>query len=151
MARNVTELLPIGAVAAFVLFSIYTLAKEPTKDGQRQKNSWLFPAALSLLFMLFSLIAAVSGGVLGFWGEHTRNSWGNQIWFDLLLAIGIGWYLIVPQAKALGMRPLPWLTLIVCTGCIGFLNNPTKSCGFRMRKIPLKLAVSSTVSQRSIP
>jgi hypothetical protein len=46
--------------------------------------------------------------------------WGNQIWFDLLLAAGIGWFLIVPQAKDLNMRLLPWLVLIVCTGCIGF-------------------------------
>ncbi|MCX5739995.1 MAG: hypothetical protein NTZ61_16160, partial [Proteobacteria bacterium] len=58
---------------------------------------------------------------LGFWTEHTRNLWGNQIWIDLLSAVGIAWFLIVPQAKALGMRPLPWLVLVACTGCIGFL------------------------------
>jgi hypothetical protein len=47
--------------------------------------------------------------------------WGNQIWFDLLLAAGIGWFLIVPQAKVLNMRLSLWLVLIVSTGCIGFL------------------------------
>jgi hypothetical protein len=100
-----------------LLFSIYILSK----DRQQMNNSWLFPAMLSLLFLLFSLKAIVSAGLLGFWVEHTRNVWGNQIWFDLLLGIGIGWYLIVPQAKALGMRLYLWLAIIVCTGCIGFL------------------------------
>jgi hypothetical protein len=111
------SLCPKIAVAFFLLFSIYTLAK----DGQQMKNSWLFPATLSFLFLLFSLQAIVSEGLLGFWVEHTRNLWGNQIWFDLLLGVGIGWYLVVPQAKALGMRLYLWLALIVCTGCIGFL------------------------------
>ena len=111
------SLLPGIAAAFFLLFSIYTL----TKNGQQMNNSWLFPAMLSLLFLLFSVKAIVSAGLLGFWVEHTRNVWGNQIWLDLLLGIGIGWYLIVPQARALGMRLYLWLALIVCTGSIGFL------------------------------
>jgi hypothetical protein len=111
------SLLPKIAAAFFLTFSIYILSK----DGQQMKNSWLFPAMLSLLFLLFSLRAIVSEGLLGFWVEHTRNLWGNQIWFDLLLGVGIGWYLVVPQAKALDMRLYLWLALIVFTGCIGFL------------------------------
>jgi hypothetical protein len=111
------SLFPSIAAVFFLLFSIYILSK----DRQQMNNSWLFPAMLSLLFLLFSLKAIISAGLLGFWVEHTRNVWGNQIWFDLLLGIGIGWYLIVPQAKALGMRLYLWLAIIVCTGCIGFL------------------------------
>jgi hypothetical protein len=111
------SLVPTIAAAFFLLFSIYILPRK----GQHLKHSWLFPATLSLLFLLFSLQAIVSEGSLGFWAEHTRNLWGNQIWFDLLLGVGIGWYLVVPQAKALGMRLSLWLALIVCTGCIGFL------------------------------
>ena len=111
------SLLPTIAAAFFLLFSLFILSK----DGQQMKNSWLFPATLSLLFLLFSLKAILSEGLLGFWVEHTRNLWGNQIWFDLLLGIGIGWYLVVPQAKVLGMRLYLWLALVVCTGCIGFL------------------------------
>lgn len=111
------SLFPTIAVAFFLLFSIYILSK----NGQYMKNSWLFPTTLSLLFLLFSLQAIVAEGSLGFWVEHTRNLWGNQIWFDLLLGVGIGWYLVVPQAKALGMHLYLWLALIVCTGCIGFL------------------------------
>ncbi len=86
-----------------------------------KKRSWMVPAALALLFFAFSLYAVFVGGPIGFWTEHTRNFWGNQIWFDLLLAIGAGWVLMVPQAKSLSMHPLLWLMLILCTGSIGYL------------------------------
>jgi hypothetical protein len=110
------SLLPPIAGGLFVLFGLYIAAKE---DGHMPKI-WLLPTAISLLFLLFSIQTVMTEGLFGFWTEHTRNFWGNQIWLDLLLAVGIGWFLAVPQAKALGMRPLPWLVLIVCTGCIGF-------------------------------
>ncbi len=114
---TLTSLLPVIAASLFLLFALYVAAK----GGAPMKNIWLLPAALSLLFLLFSVQAVITEGMLGFWTEHTRNLWGNQIWFDLLLAVGIGWFFVVPQAKALRMRPLPWLVLIGCTGCIGFL------------------------------
>jgi hypothetical protein len=37
------------------------------------------------------------------------------------LAISVAWFLLLPEAKKLGMQPLPWLALIICTGCIGLL------------------------------
>ena len=114
---TLTSLLPAIAAAFFLLFLVSVLYS----DGVNWKSSWLFPAVLSFAFLLFSLQAIATEGVFGFWTEHIDNLWGNQIWFDLLLAVGIGWFLIVPQAKALGMSLLPWLVLIVCTGCIGFL------------------------------
>jgi hypothetical protein len=114
---TVTSLLPAIAGALLVLFALYVTFKDDTPA----KKLWLLPATLSLLFALFSLRAITTESLFGFWTEHTRNLWGNQIWLDLLLAVGIGWLLVVPQAKALGMRPLPWLLLVVCTGCIGFL------------------------------
>jgi TRAP-type uncharacterized transport system fused permease subunit len=109
--------LPVIAAGLFLLFTIYI----PARDDRHLKNSWILPATLSLLFLLFSLKAIASEGLSGVWFEHTHDLWGNQIWFDLLLGIGIGWYLIVPQAKSVGMRLYLWLVLIVCTGCIGFL------------------------------
>ncbi len=111
-----TSLIPVAAAVLFLSFSVFVAGSE-----RRINNGWLFPAAASLLFLLFSLLAIVSGGMLGFWTEHIRNLWGNQIWMDLLFAVGIAWFFVVPQAKALGMRPLPWLVLIACTGCVGFL------------------------------
>ena len=115
---SITSLTPPIAGLLFVLFASYVAIRD---HNVRIKNLWLFPATLSVLFLIFSAYAVALEGPLGFWTEHTRNSWGNQIWFDLLLAAGIGWSFIVPQAKALGMRPLIWVFLVGSTGCIGFL------------------------------
>lgn len=112
-----TSLLPAIAGGLFILFGLSVA----TKDDGPMKQIWLLPMVLSLLFLLFSVHAIMNEGLFGFWTEHTRNLWGNQIWLDLLLAAGIGWLFMVPQAKAIGMRPLPWFILIVCTGSIGFL------------------------------
>lgn len=114
---SMTSLVPAIAAILFILFALYIAFK----DNASYMKIWLLPAAISLLFLLFSLLTVATEGPFGFWVEHTRNLWGNQIWLDLLLAVGIGWFLIVPQAKALKMSLLPWLILISCTGCIGFL------------------------------
>jgi hypothetical protein len=114
---SLTSWAPVAAAAAFVLFAMYTARR----DASSVKGRWVVPAGLALAFLLFSLQAVFAEGPLVFWAEHTRNVWGNQIWFDLLLGIGIGWFFLVPQARAQGMRLVPWLVLIVCTGCIGLL------------------------------
>ena len=114
---SLVSILPVLAGILYILFMVFIIYKDQTS----QKWSWIFPALLSLLFLFFTLLAVFSEGPTGFWTEHIRNMWGNQIWFDLLLAAGIGWLLIVPQAKALNMRLPLWLVLIVSTGCIGFL------------------------------
>jgi predicted anti-sigma-YlaC factor YlaD len=111
------HVLPAAAGLGFVLFGLWTLQRAtPALAG-----AWRFAAALSLLFAAFSLWAVVQEGPLGFWPEHTRNLWGQQIWFDLLLAAGTAWAALLPRARALGMRPAPWLLAVVCTGSIGLL------------------------------
>lgn len=110
-------LLPLLAGALFIAFTAYRIAAV----GASRKNAWLFPAGLSFAFLLFSLSSVVVEGPFAFWAEHTRNFWGNQIWFDLLLAAAIAWYFLVPRARAVGMRLVPWLALVVGTGSIGLL------------------------------
>lgn len=105
------HILPIGAA---VLFGVATVTA-----ALRPSVNWIIPAAVSLLFFGWSVHAIVSGGQTGFWVEHTRNAWGNQIWFDLLIGVAIAWTLLVPRARAVGMRPWPWLALIAATGGIG--------------------------------
>ncbi len=98
------------------LFSFWVLFRNDTNN-----IPWVLPALLSLSFFLFSLYTSISEGPLGFWADHTRSFWGNQIWFDLLQLCGIAWFFVVPRAKAKGVRLVPWLVLIICTGSIGFL------------------------------
>lgn len=114
---SLVQILPlIAALGLFAFGSYYALAGSPV-----QKGSWAFPAALSAALLSWSLVSIVTEGPFGFWTEHTRNLWGNQIWFDLLLATGIAWTLIVPRAKSLGMRLFPWFVFVLCSGSIGFL------------------------------
>ncbi|MEM0961764.1 MAG: hypothetical protein AAGK21_04370 [Bacteroidota bacterium] len=108
------------AIAAALAFAGSALVIVLNRSGN-SPSVWMVPAGLSVLFFAFSVFAIREGGALGFWVEHTRHLWGNQIWVDLLIAIGVAWAFIVPQAKALGMRVLPWLAVIGATGSIGLL------------------------------
>lgn len=87
--------------------------------GQPRKGIWIIPALVSLSFLGWTLFTIITENSTGFWPEHQRNKWGNQIWFDLLIAVTIGWSLIVPRAKAVGMRLIPWLVFILFTASIG--------------------------------
>jgi hypothetical protein len=109
--------LPALAAVSLVVFALRVVFS----TGAPTRRAWLGPAALSAAFALFSVHAMLTEGPFGFWDEHVRHAWGNQIWFDLLLAVGIGWSTMAPRAKALRMHLLPWLLLVLCTGCIGLL------------------------------
>ena len=113
-----TTISPYVAAALWLLFALAAVFAAPA----RRQRLWLLPAALAVVFAAFTAQAVLAEGLLGFWPEHTRNLWGNQIWFDLLLSVGVAWGLLLPQARALGMRPLPWLALIAATGSIGVLS-----------------------------
>lgn len=114
---NQVLLLPVLAGVMFVVVGIYNA----TSSGNVKKNAWMAPAALSIVFACLSLQAVITEGAVGFWVEHTRNLWGNQIWFDLLLAGGVAWFFAAKKARSLGLRSWPWLLVIVATGSIGLL------------------------------
>lgn len=112
---KVVSVLPVVAAMLFMSFGVTRVYVSSLR------KAWMVPAGLACGFFAFSLFTASTDGPTGFWIEHTRNLWGNQIWFDLLLATSIGWLLIVPHAIAVGMRPIVWLPLVAATGSIGFL------------------------------
>lgn len=97
----------------------------------RRPVSWIVPASLSAGFAAWSVFAVVTEGPLGFWTEHVRNAWGNQIWMDLVLAVGMALIWLVPTARAVGVRPLPWVVFILATGSIGL-------CAFAARVLYLQ-------------
>lgn len=104
-------ILPIAALAVFLLTTV--------REGLRTTSGWHFAALICAAFLIWSLYTVAAEGLLGFWPNHTQNAWGNQVWFDLLIAIAIGWTLLLPRARATGMTVWPWLALICATGCIG--------------------------------
>lgn len=124
------EIIPALAVLAFIGFLILCAA-----PGEKTGSAtWVFPATMSLLFLGFSAVTIGTEGPFGFWMEHTRNLWGNQVWVDLLLAIAIAWSLLVPEARNLGMRPVPWMVAICLSGCIGLLAMYARVLYLRYRR-----------------
>lgn len=113
---TVYSLLPLLGIAGFGVFILLTAT-----GARPLPVAWSLPAALGLAFLAFSLVTIAAEGPLGFWANHSQDFWGNQVWLDLLLALGIALSLLVPQAREVGMRPLPWLLLVCMTGSIGVL------------------------------
>lgn len=118
VAMSPTQFTVIAALAALafvVTGSGVTRLRGPASQG------WAVPAALSACFAAWTAYAISEGGLLGFWSEHTQNAWQVQIWFDLLLAVGVAWYLLQSRMRLRGIPPLPWFALVVATGSIGLL------------------------------
>lgn len=122
-----SDSLPLLAALGFVAYALRLALSRPPSPHRPENgsipgpNAWLAPAVLGAAFLAWSLAAVIVEGPTGFWTEHTRNLWGNQIWFDLLLAAGTALAFLVPEARRLGMRPLPWVIAVACTGCIGLM------------------------------
>lgn len=119
MPSPLYQTLPIAAAAAVVIITGLLVAVRPT--AMQARAAWLAPALLCILFLGWSLFAVIREGPLGFWPVHTRDAWGNQVWFDLLLGVGSAFVALAPRARALGMRLVPWFILIGCTGSVGLL------------------------------
>jgi hypothetical protein len=109
--------LTLGPAAALVAFLIVIVAS----FGRSARADWRLPATLSAAFALFTAVVVVNEGLTGFWPVHTFNLWGNQVWFDLLLAFGIAWTALLPRARAAGMMPVVWAIALIATGSVGLL------------------------------
>lgn len=107
---------PVLAAVSSLLFMVCAISV-----NIRSSRVWILPMSLSILFLAFSVGAIAAEGATGFWLEHTRSLWGNQIWFDLLLMCSTSWLLIIPRAKAARMKSWLWLILILCSGSVGML------------------------------
>lgn len=111
------QLIPIVAYLAIigVILLIATRSQTPAR------LTWTALIVVFILFAAFSTVTLWQEGLIQFWINHTTNLAGNQVWLDLLIAVGIGFYLIAPRAKAVGMRLLPWAFAVIATATIALL------------------------------
>lgn len=110
------ELLPVLAyLLAVLVILIIALRSSPGR------SAWWFPALVGATFIIFSAVTFAEEGVIQFWINHTTSLAGNQVWFDLLSAVTISFYLIAPRARAVGMKLLPWGIAVFATACIALL------------------------------
>ena len=110
-----TILPPIAYAAAVVFILWVAMARMP------ERLPWLLPAVLGVAFTGVTLYAVFTEGLIQFWDNHVANWAGNQVWFDLLLAVSIAFYLIAPRARAVGMKLLPWGIAVFATASVALL------------------------------
>lgn len=75
-------------------------------------------------------------GALGFWPEHVRNLWGNQIFADLVLAATMAVGLSAREARGsfgCRVRLSAWILLILATGSIGVCAYASRVMYLRAR------------------
>ena len=78
-------------------------------------------AALAAGFAAYTGVTIYAEGVLQVWSNHTQNLWGVQVWWDLLFAVGLAMFLIMPRARAQGMNLPLWTLFVIATASIGLL------------------------------
>ena len=81
----------------------------------------MLPATLCVAFSAWTAYALVDEGIVAIWQEISGSLWSNQIFIDLLLAAGIALAFVIPEARRVGMKPLPWVVATAATGCIALL------------------------------
>lgn len=109
-----TWLFVIGAAAAGpVLVRILTAR---SAIGSPELAAVLFAA-----FAAFSAFTIAQEGVMAVVVNHTMNFWGTQVWYDLLIAVSLALFFIVPRSRSAGMNPLPWVLFVAATASIGLL------------------------------
>lgn len=111
---QIGPLLAYGAVVIFILMITF---------GHHLPTNlrWQVPGALGAIFLAFTLVTIAQDGLLQFWVNHTTNLSGNQVWFDLLLAVSIAFAALAPRARLVGMPLMPWALAVIATASIALL------------------------------
>jgi hypothetical protein len=78
-------------------------------------------AILSAGFAAFTAVTVAVEGVFPVILNHTSNLWGVQVWWDLLFSLSVGFFLILPRARAVGMNVPVWTAFVLTTASIGLL------------------------------
>jgi len=115
LIMTLLTLLPILAIIPAVLIAVVAIRAK----SRPPRHIWIIPALFSAALTAWTIPAIIQEGPLGFLAAHAQTLWGNQVWFDLLMALTMAWVLILPRAKALGMNLPVWL-LSLSLGSIGF-------------------------------
>lgn len=112
---SVNEILPIIGAGLLVVTVFYAITH---KTG---RHHWMGPLMISAVFLVFSIFTIAKEGLFGFWENHARDFWGNQIWFDLILGIGTAFVILLERLRARKMNPLLWFVFVLTGGSIGLL------------------------------
>jgi hypothetical protein len=107
--------LVIGGLA-FAIAGIGSILLRPGAPGNA-----VLAGALSAGFAAFTAVTIATEGVGLVVINHASNLWGVQVWWDLLFALTVALFLILPRARAAGMNVPLWTLFVVATASIGLL------------------------------
>ncbi len=104
----------VGVIAA--LGVLVYIATSDVRIGSAPLAAILFGG-----FAGFTAVTIATEGVMPVWTNHTTNLWGVQVWWDLLLSVGIALFFIAPRARKVGMSIPLWVLFVGTTASIGLL------------------------------
>ena len=108
-----TEILFIAGIAGGLVAFIAILA------AKHEIGSTLVAAMLGAAFAGYTAIQLWAEGPVMFWVNHSQNLTGIQVWWDLIAAVLIALFFIVPRARKVGMNVPLWSILVISTASIG--------------------------------
>lgn len=103
-----------GVVAA--LIAIVAIARTYRSGGNA-----VVAASLAAGFSGLTAVTVWSEGLPPVIANHTANLWGIQVWYDLVIAVGVALFFVLPRARAAGMNTAPWIVMVGLTASIGLL------------------------------
>jgi hypothetical protein len=109
------------ALAGFAVAAVAMLLVTQTKERVSWPG-WLVPAVVVVPLAAWTGLAIAEAGLFGFWPLLTASPWGLQIWFDRLMSVTAGFFLLQNRARAAGMKSEVWVLVVIVTGSIGLLS-----------------------------
>ncbi len=104
-----------GAIAFLFLAFVY-----------REKPDVLIAGIVFGAFTGFTAVTVYAEGPIGFIAFQSQSLWGVQVFYDLIIAVGIALAFIIPRARAKGMMVAPWVILCGLIGCVGLAAMATR-------------------------
>lgn len=108
------------ALAGFGLAAFVMLLVTQTKERVAWP-AWLVPAIVVVPLAACTGWAIGEQGLFGVWPLATGSPWGLQLWFDRLMAVTAGFFLLQNRARQAGMKSEVWVLAVIVTGSIGLL------------------------------
>lgn len=110
----------LRGLAGFVAAVIAMLPVTQTK-ARVAWSAWLVPALAVVPVGAWTAVAILDEGLLGFWPMLGSSPWGWQMWFDWLICVAAGFFLLQNRARAIGMKSEVWVLTVIVAGGIGLL------------------------------
>ena len=89
--------------------------------SQKPKESVLIAACLSAGFGAYTAVTIWAEGFTPLIANHSMNLWGIQVWYDLLMSVGVALLFVIPRARKVGMNIPLWVLFVGSTASIGLM------------------------------